>query len=302
MEVDWVAKDVATLNLDEINEFESAIAVLLHDTMKKESESVTGLLPEQKVLATDMHVQNVTKNDKYFHLEALVDVLYVAELGVPDMASVLIRLSRRENVEGKLLEDAHEILGAPLQSIVLNYKTLDPPTTKVWEFEEHHSSDKADKSLILACTLLCAALALVTIVLLYVAGGWRDLKDKLEEKMDWFKDHRKTYSSDEEEADEEEGGVDVADSQSYEGDEDEDVVTNPSGMLGASSKDEGNAAEGLGIHRTPERGIDEDGYTTTPFSEMSNYTDTSRAPLGITSMRKMQQGGNRFGLPPLAYQ
>ena len=101
-------------------------------------------------------------------------------------------------------------------------------------------------------------------------------------------------------------GVDVADSQSYEGDDDGDeVATNPSGIIGAASKEE-NAIEGLGINSTPERGINDDGYDTTPFSEMSNYTDTSRAPLGIASMRKMQQNSNRhdamMSLPPLAYQ
>ena len=302
MEVDWVADDVNTLSLYEINEFENAIAVLLYTTMKKESESNVGLLPEQKVLAIDLHVKNVTKKSSSFHLNAVVDVLYVAKAGVPDMASVLIRLARQEKVEDKLLDDIYEILGGTTESVSVNFKTLEPPATKLWEFEDHEHSSQADTSLILACTLLCAALVLVTSVLLYVAGGWRDLREKLEEQIDWLKNHKRTYSED---SDEESGGVDVADSQSYEGEVDEEA-TSPSGIIGAASKDNGMGIEGLGVNSTPERGITDDGYETTPFSEMSQYTDTSRAPLGITSMRKLQNPPNRdsllSSLPPLAYQ
>jgi hypothetical protein len=307
MEVDWTTDDVNTLSLSEINEFENAIAVLLHTTMKKESESDVGLLPQQKVLAIDLQVKNVTKKNSAFHLNAIVDVLYVAEVGIPDMASVLIRLSRQENVEDKLLDDIYEILGGTADTVSVNFKTLDPPATKLWELVDHdHSAQKVDTSLILACTLLCAALVLVTSVLLYVAGGWRDLRDKLEEQIDWFKTQRRTYSSDE--SDEESGGVDVADSQSYGGDDDsdEEQAASPNGIIGASSKDENNAMAGLGVTATPERGISDDGYESTPFSEMSEYTDTSRLPLGIASMRKMQQNGGRdsmlSSLPPLAYQ
>lgn len=305
MEVEWVAEDVSTLSLHEINEFENAIAVLLYTTMKKESESNVGLLPEQKVLAIDLHVKNVTKKSSSFHLNAVVDVLYVAQAGIPDMASVLIRLSRQENVEDSLLDDIYEILGGTAESVNVHFKTLEPPATKLWELQDHdHASQKADTSLILACTLLCAALVLVTSVLLYVAGGWRDLREKLEEQIDWIKDQRRTYSSDE--SDEESGEIDVADSGSA--DEGDEEATNSSGIIGASSNDN-NAMEGLGINSTPERGITDDGYDTTPFSEMSNYTDTSRAPLGITSMRKMlPSNGHRdrdsmlSSLPPLAYQ
>jgi hypothetical protein len=128
----------------------------------------------------------------------------------------------------------------------------------------------------------------------------------MDEQMDWFKSNRQTQSMDE---DEESGGVDVADSQSYgnddDDDDDDDAATNPSGILGANSQEEDNAAAGLGINRTPERGIDDDGYQTTPFSEMSKYSDVSRRPLGIQSMRKMQQPGREdkfMTLPPLAYQ
>lgn len=301
--MEWVAEDVEALNLNEVNEFESAIAVLLYNTMKRESGSIAGLLPDQQVLATDLHVKNVTKKGTSFDLNAIVDVLYVAEAGISDMASVLIRLSRRENVDEMLLDDIYEIFGGTADSVTLNYKSLDPPATMLWEIEEHaHSNQKADKILILACALLCAALVLVTSVLLYVAGGWRELRERMEEQMDWFKQHR-TYSNDEE--DEESGNVDVADSQSYGEDDADEEATNPSGIIGASSKEE-NAAEGLGINRTPERGNDDDAYSTTPFSEMTNFTDTSRAPLGISSMRKMQQTGSRndnmLSLPPLAYQ
>lgn len=306
MEVNWVADDIDTLNLHEVNEFESSMAVLLYSSMKKESQSDVGLLPQQKVLAVDMHVKNVTKQGTDFYLKAMVDVLYVAEgsSGVSDMASVLIRLARQEQVEDILLRDIYEILGGTASSITVNFRSMDPPATMLWEIEEPvDSGKKTDKALILACTLLCAALLVVTTVLLYVVGGWRDLREKLEEQMDWIKQNRRTYSGDEDDVDEE-SGIDVADS-----DDADEVATNPSGILGATSNEDNEQmarTAGLGIHSTPERGIDGDaGYDTTPFSEMSTYTDTSRAPLGIASMRKMQQNGGQdsmMSLPPLAYQ
>jgi len=298
MDVHWEAEDVDTLDLNEINNYETATADLLTKALKQESESELGLLPEQQVLAADMHVKNVTKTNNKFHLNALVEVLYLAESGVADMASILILLTRQEQVEQAVLRDIYQIMGGTAESVVVNFEMLEPPATMLWELEEHaHDAQKVDQTLIIACTCLCAALVLVTSVLLYVAGGWRDLREKMEEQIDWIKNTRRTYSQDED--DEESAGVDVADSQSYEGDADDSAATNPNGILGASSKD--NGVEGMGIHRTPERGMDEEGYETTPFSEISHYTDSSRAPLGISSMRKMNSDYENT-LPPLAYQ
>jgi hypothetical protein len=294
MELNWVSENVTLLNLEEINEFESAIAVLLETIMKNESTSVDGLLPEQQVLTVDVHVTNVTKKDSNFRMHALVDVAYVANAGVPDMASVLIRLSRKEQAEKLLLEDIHDILGkGTVESMAVNFKAIEPSAQVLWEIgETSNSKTKADTTLIVVCAVLSGALVLVTAVLLFVAGGWRDLREKLDEQIDWFKQQRHTDSNDEDD-DDEEGEHDS---------DDDDSATNASGIIGASSKDE-NAAEGLGINGTPERGISSYGYDTTPYSEMSAYTDASRAPLGITSMRKMQKGGNRLAtLPPLAYK
>jgi hypothetical protein len=303
MEVNWVSENVSILNLQEINEFETAIAVLLDVNLKNESSN--GLLPEQDVLTVDVHVKNVTKKDSNFRLHAIVDVTYVAPAGVPDMASILIRLSRKANVEDLLLEDIHHILGGDAESMAINFKTLDPAAQMLWESPESANKEQADTALILACALLTTALVIVTAVLLYVAGGWRDLREKFDEQLDWFKSHRPTDSNDESDDDDddgESGGVDVADSRSDDGEhDDDDSATNASGIIGASSK-EGHAAEGLGIHRTPERGISSDGYDTTPYSEMSAYTDSSRANLGITSIRKLTGGNKMAALPPLAYK
>lgn len=300
MEISWEAQNKDTLSLQKINEFEDALSVLLHNSMKTESQSNTGLLPDQTVLATEIHVKNVTRDNQSFQLNAIVDVLYVADDGVSDMASILIRLSRKDDVHKQLLNDIYDILGADAGSVVMNFRAIQT-TNKLWQVEHNHNGGKADRSLILACTLLCAALVVVTSVLMYVAGGWKDLKERLEEQMVWFKEQRRTYSEDE---DEESGGVDVADSN--DDDDGDDDGTNPSGILGATSQDNNeNVAQGLGIHRTPERGLDDDGYQTTPFSEMSKYSDTSRVPLGIQSMRKMPQPGrdSKFlSLPPLAYK
>ena len=321
MEVDWsIDSEEATdnLNLHDVNSLEASMAVLLHTSLKLESEQINaGLLPQQKVLAVDLHVKNVTQKDSTtnaidFHMNAMVDVLYVANANhaVQDMASVLIRLARQEQIEEQISDDIYSILGNTANTVTINFRSVDPPSSMLWEIEEHvdNSGENTDKALILACTLLCASLLVVTAVLLYVVGGWRDLREKLEEQMDWIKS--RTYSGSHDEGSnnsgDEESGIDVADSESV-----DDQATNPSGILGAASNEEHQRmarTAGLGIHSTPERGIDGDaGYDTTPFSEMSQYTDSSRAPLGISSMRKMDQqpieSSNRMmSLPPLAYQ
>ena len=326
MELNWVDENVSQLDLQKIIQFESAIAVLLEDGLKSESsaldesdDNTDSLLPEQQVLSVHVQVSNVTKKDTHFRMHGSVDVILVAPNNgepdaIPDMASVLIRLSRKETVQEPLTEDVFATLGTSAESIVLNFKSLTdaPNAILLWDMaSQGRSKEQADTALILACSLLSGALVLVTGVLLYVAGGWRDLRDKLDEQLDWFKTQRRTDSNDEDDQDEESGGVDVADSRSDEGDhdddddeddDDDDSATNASGIIGASSKDEQHAAQGLGINRTPERGIAGDGYDTTPYSEMSGYTDSSRANLGITSIRKMQGNGKKLNLPPLAYK
>lgn len=319
MEVDWsidTTTSTTDLNLHDVNSLESSLAVLLHTRLKTESQQINaGLLPQQQVLAVDLHVKNVTQlsTEGDFHMNAMVDVLYVADSTavVQDMASVLIRLTRQEDIEALLRDDIDTILGQEAQAVTINFRSVHPPSSMLWEIEEHvdNSGKNTDKALILACTLLCAALFVVTTVLLYVVGGWRDLRDKLEEQMEWIKSRTYSGSHDEDDSGDEESGIDVADSESV-----DDQATNPSGILGAASNEEQQQrmarTAGLGIHSTPERGIDGDaGYDTTPFSEMSQYTDSSRAPLGISSMRKMDQqpietttSHRMMALPPLAYQ
>jgi len=328
MEMDWTAAGIDTLNLGDVNALEDAMSVLLYTTLRQESESDVGLLADQNVLTVDTQVQNVVKTNNAnnnnsskneFTMRAVVDILYVEnkDIGaIEDMASVLTQFAQQEQLEQTLADDMDTILGGMTSSISLKFRSMDddqtrPVTTMLYETtnssEGSNALKEANMILIIACSILGAALVFMSVVLLYVVGGWRDLRQRLQDQIFWIKQQHRTYSSDaESETPDEESGIDVADS----GDADDCAATNPSGILGASASEEYEEQQrqrmrtaGLGIHSTPERGIDGDaGYDTTPFSEMSQYTDTSRVPLGIASMRKMQQSADGSSLPPLAFQ
>ena len=93
--------------------------------------------------------------------------------------------------------------------------------------------------------------------------------------------------------------------------------TNPSGILGVNpyygkSGNGPSALDGLGIKMTPARPSnsgDADSEIFTPMSEATSFSDTGRAPIGITSMRKLlpdeDQGVRNslasFGIKKLEY-
>jgi hypothetical protein len=100
-------------------------------------------------------------------------------------------------------------------------------------------------------------------------------------------------------------------------DDDATQFTNASGILGVNpyygrSGHNGSALDGLGIKMTPFRSgnfSDTESDIATPMSAGTSYSDTGRAPIGITSMRKLlpsEQDDNRnslsnFGMKRLEY-
>jgi hypothetical protein len=152
-----------------------------------------------------------------------------------------------------------------------------------------------EKVLIIVASVLSFALFILSVILIWIAGGWLALRKQVkvlihrEEEMTRMTKQQDIEPQPTQETDEEVGSPR----------EDATNFTNPSGILGVNpyygrSAGYPNALDGLGIKMTPARqGNSGDSEIFTPMSEATHYSDSGRAPIGITSMRKLipEEGG-----------
>jgi hypothetical protein len=160
---------------------------------------------------------------------------------------------------------------------------------------------ESEKTLIIVVTFLSMALLVVSAVLCWITGTWFELRKQLQilmqreeemARMSMQQNNLKTKPTDETEKHNEnnDDGSPARDSH----------LTEPSGFLGANNPYHvsSQALNGLGIKMTPLRdrrsSSGDDGDD--PGTPMSTYSDSSRAPIGILSMRKlMPESSNALG-------
>lgn len=147
------------------------------------------------------------------------------------------------------------------------------------EFEEEKHSKK-ERTLVTVTIIVAFALCGISLVLVWVAGGWLALRKKvkflLRREEEWTQIRSEIKSRPTEDTESPESGK----------------GTNPSGILGMKPPYPGTL-EGIGAKMTPVRGYgngDTASDVFTPGSQATSYSDTGRIPIGITSMRKLIPG------------
>jgi hypothetical protein len=273
------------------------------------SSYFSGLLAEQthsafqepnEVLNTAVSVRNQTIGNEVVVFDSLVEVIHIGDQGIFDLAALLMFLTNK-NTTNSSFTTLDSLIGMGVHLDMVSFTNAEgSEVLNVVESSAEDASSKyteSEQTLIIVTAALSLALFAMSVILIWVAGGWLALRKQVkvlihrEEELTRMTKQREQdlemLPTASEETDEE-GGAN----------EDDTQFTNPSGILGVNpyygrSGNGGSALDGLGIKMTPARGANSDTGSEifTPMSEATHYSDSGRMPIGITSMRKLIPDG-----------
>jgi hypothetical protein len=285
MDMSWNATSTTLMNANKLYTFEDSLSArflqLLKTSQTDGTTGTVGMEPIQvTVQVTNEETETTTSRQK---VQAFVNCTYLSQgdfLGLDTILSRVVDPSKFNFSNAKLIF-------TPNGNTLLNIYQKSGPSG-------------ADIGLILATTILCVMLVIVTGILLKVTGGWSACQAKI---------NNCCFEEIEEEVFETKGTFEVQSVCDEAASVDTGVVTTSSGFLGAKQQpqqarnqimqrdnvgDEENPTAGLGIAPTREYANDDD--DDEEDSMLASPVTTH--PLGITSVRKLslesqqqEQGG-----------
>jgi hypothetical protein len=289
MTLEWRSESATPLSVDAIFQIEQAAASYFSDLLADTTHSA---LQDNTVIHTDVAArkQNVAVDNVV--LETEIAVISMGDTGILDLAELLQYLTRK-NTTNSSFTNLDFLIGMDIKLSIVSFnfaigsELLSQIEPESQVAEEKYSDN--EKVLIIVASVLSFALFILSVILIWIAGGWLALRKQVkvlihrEEEMTRMTKQQDIEAQPTQETDEEVGSPR----------EDATNFTNPSGILGVNpyygrSASRLNALDGLGIKMTPaRRGNSEESDIFTPMSEATHYTDSGRAPMGITSMRKL---------------
>jgi hypothetical protein len=213
-------------------------------------------------------------------LQSLIHVIHSGEQGLVDLAGLLMFVTSRNTTDSSFTA-LDQLIGLDTPITMISFTNEDGSvllgTADVLIEEDDENISDTEKTLIIASSVLAFALLFVSIILIWVAGGWLALRKQV--KVLIHREEELTRMTKQQELNE----LPTADEEDE--DEENTQMTNPSGILGVDP----NAMHGLGIIMTPGRRrdfSDNGSDIATPMSAATEYSE-NRSPLGIMSMRKL---------------
>ena len=276
----------------ELNQIDRATSTYFMDLLIDPSHSAiqeaTTVL-ETSVNAASQQVQNNT-----IVLKSYINVTHTGYSGLTDLAGLLMFLTSR-NTTNASFTTLDGLMG---QGIHIDMLSFTNEESKLLSNLPNGPSalpkySNTEKTLLITTSLLAFALFAMSIILLWVAGGWLALRKQVRVLMHREEERTRMSMAI--------AGQDLKEVPTADADEESGAkspisepatdFTNPSGILGVNPYyGQNGKMHGLGIKMsTPGRRSefsDGDSDIGTPMSAASNYTE-SGAPLGITSMRKL---------------
>jgi hypothetical protein len=248
------------------------------------------------IVRTHVVAKFLEQKSTFLYLQSEIHVSHVGYEGLSDLASLLMFLTSR-NTTDSFFTALDNSIGLGIEIEMLSIAN-EGESTLLTSLEGASVQDsmytKSEKTLIVVTSVLAFALFSMSIILIWIAGGWMSLRKQIkvlihrEEEMTRMTREADLKENPTEETHEEEGGSP--------GGDDASRFTSASGILGVNpyygrQGTHRSALDGLGIKMTPARGTrdfnDMDSDIQTPMSDATGFSDTNRAPLGITSMRKL---------------
>ena len=307
--------DKPELTTEQLFKLEIATAEFFKDLLTDPSHSA--LQESTTILSTSVtaRLQDVQTHSDIL-LESIFQVVHTGEQGLADLAGLLMFVSSRNTTFSEL----DEVIPSEVTVGMISFANEEDSVLLSTAVDKSDSFSRTDseKTLITASAILSFTLLAMSIILIWVAGGWLALRKQVkilihrEEELTRMTKQQenalKQVATASQEYDEE-----SLDRQSPTNDE-ATRFTSASGILGVNpyygdDARGGGALDGLGIKMTPGRRSPDSELGSELATPMSEFSDASRMPLGITSMRKLLPSGddgendslNNFRVERLAY-
>jgi hypothetical protein len=237
-------------------------------------------------------------------LESTITVIHIGDHGISDLSALLMFVTNKNTTSNSSFTTLDSMIGMGISVDMVAF-TNAKESKLLTSIELSNNADatqdskytESEKTLIVVTSVLSFALFALSIILIWIAGGWLALRKQVkvllhreEELSRMTRDIKQRPTQD---TDEEAGSPTQSDVQ-----DDVTQFTNPSGILGVNpyygrSERRVNDFAGMGIKMTPARSNRNSGG-----GSPDSYSDSGRAPIGITSMRKLipsEGGGGQQG-------
>jgi hypothetical protein len=237
-------------------------------------------------------------------LESTINVIHIGDHGISDLSALLMFVTNKNTTSNSYFATLNSMIGMGINVDMVAF-TNAKESKLLTSIKLSNNTDatqdskytESEKTLIVVTSVLSFALFALSIILIWIAGGWLALRKQVkvllhreEELSRMTRDLKQRPTQD---TDEEAGSPNQSDVQ-----DDVTQFTNPSGILGVNpyygrSERRVNDFAGMGIKMTPARSNRNSGG-----GSPDSYSDSGRAPIGITSMRKLlpsEGGGGQQG-------
>jgi hypothetical protein len=294
MTFEWNSDETELLSTEDLYLIEQGAAKYFMELFIDPTHSA--LKDSTEIVSTQVDAKIQQQKSSFLYLQSEIHVSHVGNQGLSDLASLLMFLTGRNTTDSSFT-DLDNSVGLGIQIETLSF-TNEGDSTLLTSLEgeliQESKYTKSEKTLIISTSVLAFALFAMSIILIWIAGGWMSLRKQIkvlihrEEEMTRMTREAELKENPTRETDEEEGGS--------AGGDDATRFTSASGILGVDPYygrpgAHGSALDGLGIKMTPSRGTrdfnDMDSDIQTPMSDATGFSETGNAPLGITSMRKL---------------
>lgn len=230
-------------------------------------------------------------------IETTLNVYHIGDSGIADLTDLLRFVTNKNTTGSEEFLVLDSLIGMGVNVGMVSFTNAKESDALAGGFEAFYlQAQQADgdskysegeKTLIVVVSVLSFALFALSVILIWVAGGWLALRRQVEILIQREEElTRMTH------------GIEQKPTEDTEEDfsprnDDGTQFTNPSGILGVNPYQSRSSRtfEGLGVKMTParSRNSDMDSGVETPMSE---YSDSGRMPIGITSMRKLLANRN----------
>jgi hypothetical protein len=282
--ITWATDEVISFRTEEIFEIEQATSLYFSDLLADKSHSA--FQDNSQVIDTIVSVRKQKVGRESVILESTVEVMNIGEEGILDVAALLMFLTNK-NTTSSSFEHLDSMMSIDYSIDMISFTNQDAASTLVVSIDQAEASAMTngrytakEKTLITVTSILAFALFAISFILIWVAGGWLALRKQVQVLL-YREEVRTREIKQNPTQDTDEEAISPSGSQGK-----ETQFTNPSGILGVHPYygKSGRALDGFGIQIAD----DKTGDVFTPMSEA--YSDTGRAPIGITSMRKLIPG------------
>jgi hypothetical protein len=300
MALEWKVEgsDFPGYQTEDIAAIESATAKYFSELLAERSLSAFQS-PNKFVDVTVSMLAQVRSGDNLI-IDTALNVYHIGDSGLADLSDLLRFVTNKNTTGSDDFPALDSLIGMGVKVGMVSFansKESEVLVGGVRSFNFHSPGrgkryTESERTLIVVTSVLSVALFALSIILIWVAGGWLALRKQVEvlmhreEKISRMNTDRALKQNPTQDTEDE------IDSPRNHDEENATQFTNPSGILGVNpyyGKSAASTFKGLGVKMTPARKkrLDDMDSSAGLDSPSSEYSDSGRMPIGIQSMRKL---------------